>query len=218
MNGSIMNTQWRLGLSARVAALLLVLLGAAPSSALVPTPRSLARRLCCTGIRACWHVQACAPTTLEGTKYTLLLDVGPEPGTWMPPSWGRSGSRATPKVRVQFDEDGLVTIVETGAYDARVVRWDGTGGWYLEEQRDTVQFWLSHQGLERDDVILEPGKIWFSAPAWGNQLSRRGNLTIKQKKLGWIPFLPTLPGTEGSFMVGTFRSERVEEGDAPLGA
>ena len=156
--------------------------------------------------------------SLVGTRYTILLDVGPEQGTWMPPSWGRSGVRATPKVRVAFEDDGVVRLLETGWYDGRVVQWEEVGGWYLEEKRETVQFWLSHKGLNRDDVILEAGKVWFSAPTWGSQLSKRGNLTIKQSKLGWIPFLPTLPGTQGSFMVGTFRTERVEEGDPPLGA
>ena len=156
--------------------------------------------------------------SLVGTQYTLLLDVGPEPGTWMPPAWGRSGARATPKVRVEFEEGGSLQVTETGAYDARTVRWETVGGWYLEEKRETVQFWLSHEGLERDDVVLDAGKVWFSAPAWGAQMSRKGNLTIKKRKLGWIPFIPTLPGTEGSFMVGTFRSELVNEGDPPLGA
>jgi hypothetical protein len=154
---------------------------------------------------------------LVGTRWTLLLDVGPEKGTWMPPSWGRSGARARPKVRVQFDPDGELRILETGAYDRRTVEWDGAGSWSLD-QRGAVQFWLPHKGLARDDVVLESGKLWFSAPAWGVQLSKRGNLTIKQSKLGWLPFLPTLPGTEGSFMVGTFRTVHVEEGDPPLGA
>jgi len=136
----------------------------------------------------------------------------------MPPSWGLSGARATPRVRVEFEQDGALRVVESGPYDRRTVEWDGAGGWSIDK-RGAVQFWLSHTGLQRDDVVLEPGKIWFSAPAWGAQLSRRGNLTIKQNKLGWIPFLPTLPGTEGSFMVGVFRTEKFEEGvDPPLGA
>lgn len=155
--------------------------------------------------------------SLAGTKWTLLLDVGPEKGTWMPPAWGRSGARATPKVRVELHAGGDVRVLETGPYDKRTVEWDGGGGWLVDD-RQTAQLWLSHKGLERDDVVLEAGKIWFSAPAWGSTLSRKGNLTIKQAKLGWIPFLPTLPGTEGSFMVGTFRSSAYGDGDPPLGA
>ena len=47
----------------------------------------------------------------------------------MPPSWGRSGARATPKVRVEFAADGLLLLKETGAYDGRVVRWESVGSW-----------------------------------------------------------------------------------------
>ena len=43
-------------------------------------------------------------------------------------------------------------------------------------------------------------------------LARRGNLTIKQRKFGWIPFLPSL--SEGSFLVGTFSAERIDDGDS----
>ena len=134
----------------------------------------------------------------------------------MPPTWGMSGARATPKVRVEFEADGTLNIVETGPYDRRVVEWDGVGGWSMDGE--TCRFWLPHRGVQQEDVVLDAGKLWFTAPAWGRQLSRRGNLTIKQSKLGWLPFLPTLPGTQGSFMVGTFRSEACEEGAPPLGA
>mmetsp|Transcript_62451 Transcript_62451/g.103890 ORF Transcript_62451/g.103890 Transcript_62451/m.103890 type:complete len:213 (-) Transcript_62451:95-733(-) len=154
---------------------------------------------------------------LEGTRWTLQLDVGPERGTWMPPQWGQSGARAAPKVRVQFLADGELKLTEEGPYDSRIVKWTGSGGWYLEGE-NKVQFWLSHAGLARDDVTLQPGKLWFAAPAWGQQLSKRGNLLIKQSKLGWLPFLPTLPGTTGSFLVGTFRSVVAQEGDPPLTA
>jgi len=155
---------------------------------------------------------------LSGTRWTLSLDVGAERGTWMPPTWGRSGARATPRVRVEFAEDGELRILETGPYDRVTVSWTGAGRWTQPAGREKAEFWLPHTGLARDDVVLEAGRLHFSAPAWGAQLSRRGGLTIKQSKLGWIPFLPTLPGTEGSFIVGTFRAARLEEGDGPLGA
>ena len=189
----------------KVAALLSLL---ATSAALAPQPRLTARRLTTPRTTP-------VAASLVGTRWTLSLDVGPEKGTWMPPTWGRSGARATPRVRVEFADDGAVRLLEAGPYDKRTVEWDDVGGWSLDGE--TVRFWLPHKGLQRDDVVLEPGKIWFNAPAWGPLLSRRGNLTIKRSRLGWIPFLPTLPGTQGSFMVGTFRSVKLEEGDPPLG-
>ena len=51
----------------------------------------------------------------------------------------------------------------------------------------------------------------FSAACWGPQLSNRGMLTIRQRKMGLMPFIPT-PGSS-SFIVGTFRARRVGDGD-----
>ena len=100
--------------------------------------------------------------------------------------------------------------------DARTVAWEKGGGW--KKDGDAVRFWLAHGGLRRGDVVLEPGELWFAAGAWGDTLGRRGGLTIKQSRLGWLPFLPTLPGTQASFIVGTFRTAQVADGDPPLGA
>lgn len=115
---------------------------------------------------------------LSGTRWTLSLDVGAERGTWMPPTWGRSGARATPRVRVEFAEDGELRILETGPYDRVTVSWAGAGRWTQPAGREKAEFWLPHAGLARDDVVLEAGRLHFSAPAWGAQLSRRGGTTI----------------------------------------
>ena len=115
---------------------------------------------------------------LSGTRWTLSLDVGAERGTWMPPTWGRSGARATPRVRVEFAEDGELRILETGPYDRVTVSWAGAGRWTQPAGREKAEFWLPHTGLARDDVVLEAGRLHFSAPAWGAQLSRRGGTAI----------------------------------------
>lgn len=84
------------------------------------------------------------------------------------------------------------------------------GEWSVTGER--ASFYLEHGGLERGDVVLEPGRLYCTAGAWGDLLARRGNLTIKQRKFGWIPFLPSL--SEGSFLVGTFSAERIDDGDS----
>ena len=48
----------------------------------------------------------------------------------------------------------------------------------LAPQLHIHQIWLPHTGLARDDVVLEAGRLHFSAPAWGAQLSRRGGTAI----------------------------------------
>lgn len=74
----------------------------------------------------------------------------------------------------------------------------------------------SRAGLARGDVELEPGRLFFSAPCWGSVLSKRGTLTIKQRKMGWLPFIPTF--NEGSFIVGAFEAKDHPAGSPPLGA
>ena len=70
---------------------------------------------------------------------------------------------------------------------------------------------LEHEGLERKDISLEAGRIYGTAGCWGSQLGRKGNLTIKQRKLGWLPFLPA--PSEASFLVGRFRTVAVTSGE-----
>ena len=74
--------------------------------------------------------------------------------------------------------------------------------------RAQVCFWLAHRGITRADVELPAGRLYFNAGAWGDGtagiLAKRGTLTIRQRRLGWLPFLPSV--REGSFLVGTFRA------------
>lgn len=149
-----------------------------------------------------------APPSLAGALYSVELDIGVEKGTWMPPTWGRSGARATPTVSLSFLEDGTLRVVDTAYWDRLTVQWEEEGG-YEETGDETVRWWLAHNGIQRQDVELPPGRIYFSAGCWGSQLGRKGNLVIKQRKLGWLPFLPSI--NDASFLVGTFRTTRVEQ-------
>lgn len=149
--------------------------------------------------------------SLVGTSWALALDVGVERGTWMPPTWGASGMRAMPSCTIAFEDDGRLQLLDTGYFDGPMVKFSGNGGWTIDGER--AIFWLEHAGLSKGDVVLEPGRLYFNAPCWGALLSRRGNLTIRQRKLGWIPFLPSVG--EASFMVGTFRSQPVESEEPP---
>ena len=151
---------------------------------------------------------AAVPTAslLAGTSWSVALDIGAERGSWMPPTWGRSGARCTPTVRVSLEEGERVLLRETGYFDR--TKWEPEGAYELDG--GTLRFWLEHKGIEKDDTILEPGKLYFAAPHFaGTQLlGKKGMLTIRQKKLGFLPFIPTF--NEGSFIVGTCRVEAWE--------
>ncbi|CAN0484258.1 unnamed protein product, partial [Discosporangium mesarthrocarpum] len=49
---------------------------------------------------------------------------------------------------------------------------------------DTCRFWVEvgGPGFSRGDVSIPPGKLYFSVPAWGGMLSRRGIVTVRQKR------------------------------------
>ena len=116
---------------------------------------------------------------------------------------------------LSFDEGGDLRLVGSGSWDHLTVKWkeaeDGTvGRWNIEGEKAT--FYLEHDGLERRDVTLEPGRIYCTAGAWGDLMAKRGSLTIKQRKMGRLPFLPT--ASEASFIVGVFRAQRADEESA----
>ena len=174
----------------------------------------MTRRVCLLIFAQFYSYSAAA---LLGTRYTINLDVGQEKGTWMPPKWGLSGTRAVASPILSFDKGGDLRLVGSGSWDHLTVKWkeaeDGTvGRWNVEGEKAT--FYLEHEGLERSDVTLDPGRIYCTAGSWGDMLARRGSLTIKQRKMGWLPFIPT--ASEASFIVGVFRSQRVDEQGAPV--
>ena len=112
------------------------------------------------------------------------------------------------------DEDVVVVGGGGGGGAGGDDEWDGGGEWEVRGERAT--FWLAHRGLARGDVTLEPGRVYFNAPCWGALLGKRGTLTIKQRRLGWLPFLPAIG--EGSFIVGTFSCAARSADEPPLGA
>ena len=149
---------------------------------------------------------------LVNTRYSLSLDIGQERGSWMPPVWGNSGARALATPVVQFAPEGKLRLLDNGAWDHLTVRWatddDGAvGQWKVEGEKAT--FFFTHDGVERGDVVLDPGRIYCTAGAWGDMLQRRGTLTIKQRKFGWLPFLPA--PREASFLVGTYTATAVTD-------
>ena len=152
---------------------------------------------------------------LVNTCWSLKVDIGQEKGSWMPPKWGFSGKRATASPVVQFLPEGRLRLLSTGSWDRLTIGYvedeEGTvGGWSVEGEKAT--FWLEHNGvnLERDsDVTLEAGRLYATCGAWGDLLQRRGTLTIKQRKFGWMPFLPT--PNEASFIVGVFTAQAFED-------
>eukprot|EP00899_Mesostigma_viride_P014994 jgi/Mesvir1/23496/Mv22338-RA.1 len=151
---------------------------------------------------------------LDGAVYQLTLSIGREKNTWMPPAWAASGLRLEIPILVQFSYasssaspgphaggQGILRVLKVGAYADLSL---SDGQWAMDGE--TLRFWVELKSpLERKDVTLPSGKLYFAVPAWGGQLSRdKGILSIKQRR-----FVVRLE----SRMVGRFRAQPLEEGD-----
>ena len=135
---------------------------------------------------------SCAYTsTLLGTSWRLKLNVGLEPGSWMPKlidGWGASGARVIVDALVDFSEnrapegEELVgPVAQTRVLAARgggkIVTLDGeqdvtftSGGWCVQrqlfaksdEQEGLLRFWLDcPSGCAKNDVSVAPGERIF---------------------------------------------------------
>ena len=86
-------------------------------------------------------VAFCAPSAaaaLLNTCWKLDLDLGQERGSWMPPTWGKSGARARATPVVEFTDDNSVRLLGSGAWDHLTVKWrtvDGSEDDKSREQR-----------------------------------------------------------------------------------
>ena len=130
-------------------------------------------------------------STLLGTSWRLKLDVGLEPGSWMPrkiDGWGASGSRVLVDALVDFEaspvgeSEELVgpldqTRLVTARGGGKIVTFEGeqevsfkSGGWCVQrpllskssEQEGLLRFWLDcPSGCAKNDVSVPPGERLF---------------------------------------------------------
>lgn len=134
---------------------------------------------------------------LAGTRWRLSLSVGREPGTWMPPDWAKSGRRVTQTVAVELAPGGECVPLGQGAFlDLQLEK----GTWMLDG--DTLRFNVKVGGVERGDVTLPAGPLYFKTLAWGGTLSaRKGKLLLLATRFGFRREWRS---------VGTFSAERLE--------
>ena len=130
-------------------------------------------------------------STLLGTSWRLKLDVGLEPGSWMPKKidgWGASGARLLVDALVDFEaspagegEELVGPLDQTRLLTARggskIVTFEGeqevsfeSGGWCVQrpllskpaEQEGLLRFWLDcPSGCAKNDVSVPPGERLF---------------------------------------------------------
>ncbi|CAM9298183.1 unnamed protein product [Ascophyllum nodosum] len=144
------------------------------------------------------------------------MDIGREKGTWMPPTWGASGRRVEVDLSIQFLAGGELTAemdspfvdmtVKPGQWNVRPAAGSNRGRTRnsannLDMISDTCQFWVECSGFKRGDVTIPAGKLFFAVPAWGGKLSRKGLVTVRQRRF----FI-----REESLILGVFETERID--------
>jgi len=150
---------------------------------------------------------------LDGTSWKVSLDIGREPGTWMPKDWGASGDRLKLNLEFEFTEDQLYEREEfLGSIgDAKIVSvkesqmvlspslTQGTrnipvrnGGWRLSKGKgpmgsDLLRFYIEiDEAVSRTngDVILPAGRIYYSCGFFNmNRPAGSGEKSRYRKKL-----------------------------------
>lgn len=140
-------------------------------------------------------------STLLGTSWTLKLDIGLEPGSWMPrliDGWGASGARVAVDAVVEFgaapaaEEEELVgplrqTRVLTARGGGKIVTFQGeqevtfeSGGWCVQrplfstsEHEGLLRFWLDcPSGVSKNDVSVPVGeRIFFSTGTYDDSVA-----------------------------------------------
>ncbi|GMI02837.1 hypothetical protein TrVE_jg4752 [Triparma verrucosa] len=139
-----------------------------------------------------------SPQNPQAGCWRLMLDVGREQGTWMPPEWGSSGTRLAIPLLVDFlplrsnlEDDPLVgrnSLLVKPVDEATFINENGeqtiqvqAGGWSVEPPKEgkspaVLRFWLDFgEGGEKRDTVLPPGRVFFTAAGWMDEEIEVGN-------------------------------------------
>ena len=128
---------------------------------------------------------------LDMTYWKIALDIGREPGTWMPADWGVSGQRLNLQLEIQFRDEYVVDrrgredfLGDRGGKRVHVIQNDGVFGPGLETSAKHVRFgdgaWTISRGegpagtdllrfyveleerVDRGDVYCPAGRIYLT--------------------------------------------------------
>lgn len=127
---------------------------------------------------------------LDNTHWKVMLDIGRDPGTWMPKTWGASGKRMLLNLEICFEPDQLYDREEflEGVGNAKVCRvvhhelniaptmTEGIkrvltlkdGGWRIVKSAgplgtDVLRFYIETDSeIRQGDVSVPPGRIYFT--------------------------------------------------------
>lgn len=158
--------------------------GAGETATIPPPPKSSSQR---KNIDVSETVHA-SDKALDMTYWKIALDIGREPGTWMPADWGVSGQRLNLQLEIQFRGEYVVDredfLGDRGGKRVHVIQNDGVFGPGLETSAKHVRFgdgaWTISRGegpagtdllrfyveleerVDRGDVYCPAGRIYLT--------------------------------------------------------
>lgn len=148
---------------------------------------------------------------LDNTRWRLMLNVGREPGTWMPKTWGVSGDRLRMHMELEFSPEQLYEREEflNGVSGAKVlkivhgvgdlapsmqhggkqVRLKGTGGWRVAPNEgpmgtSVLRFYFDLEEETRhpgSDVYCPAGRIYCTC-GYFSMLERHQQVHVSEKE------------------------------------
>jgi len=153
-------------------------------AARAPAPAPMMR--VCLLLAALVHVTM--SLTLQNLACRVTLNVGREPGTWMPPEWGASGARLSLPMDVRFSDEPIDCDEPSFLERGRTARVYCEGGSFVGPQGEIVveakggawsaapsdrcgehafRFFIDFPDeATRNDVSLPAGRVYFSSGAW----------------------------------------------------
>jgi len=142
--------------------------------------------------------------TLNNMETQVTLNVGREPGTWMPKEWGASGARLSLPLRIRFSDEvvdigfpGEEALDPSGSRYAKKLYCEG--GRFVGAQGETMVqasggAWSTDASLipgasklnffidfpasaQRNDVTLPEGRVFFSCACWESRAALPNGIT-----------------------------------------
>ena len=155
-----------------------------------------------------------AGPTMDGFQCKITLNIGREPGTWMPTEWAASGARLSLPVMVEFSDEQVDLGFEgeesfggaryakrlkceagsfVGPQGVVVVSTNGGAWTTLPSGRPgerVIRFFLDFpDGAARNDVTLPAGRVFFSTVCWDS--------TKQPETAAELPDAMVMPGPDG---------------------
>ena len=167
------------------------------------------------------------PTTLNGMECQVTLNIGREPGTWMPQDWASSGARLSLPMRLRFSDElidlgvpGEEMLNAGGRYakklyceggqfvsatGVQVVKASG-GAWTTQASpvpgARSLNFFVDFpDSATRNDVSLPAGRVFFSCACWESKAALPDGIVEGEVDMPDGERVGVIEGPDGAYLL-----------------